>query len=230
MLMRYKWYSARLPDPSVKLGSLLVRSSALLPEDGWFARETLVDGSDGYRFFWKAPVIVTSLDKEGVPSREVVTTTYMSDFSISDVGRTTLLRFVNPARNMRTLLNAMERLVGRGFTCEPVLFEKHAPVSILERVDQVKLVGLKIVNVAVGKDLVARMEFASKNGMPEKDLGLIKGLPYRREQVVYELVYRGVRGQFSYTASGAVKVGGALTPRILSYIEKDIPRLIRAMK
>ena len=118
----------------------------------------------------------------------------------------TFLRIENPSRNIRDLLNALESLVGLGFTIKPLTFDKAKPTTVFESVDVTKLVGLKVVGAVIDEDLVARMEFASKQGMIVESIESLDDLRYKVESSVFELIYDGVRGQLVLASSGLIKV------------------------
>lgn len=114
-------------------------------------------GGTSYRFLWRSRVVVTRLDAEGVPTYEQIDSVSFTDFALVAVADLTFLRIENPSRNVRDLLNALETLVGMGFTVKPVVFDKGQPSTVFRSVDASKLVGLKVVGAVVADDLVARM-------------------------------------------------------------------------
>ena len=135
----------------------------------------------------------------------------------------TFLRIENPGRNVRDLLNALEALVGMGFTVRPIVFDKGQPSTVFRSVDASKLVGLKVVGAVLADDLVARMEFASKEGMVIEKMNVLNGLKYKVEHAVFELVLGGLKGQISFAANGTVKISGQVAPKLVSLVEKDLP-------
>lgn len=74
--------------------------------------------------------------------------------------------------------------------------------------------------------VVARMEFASKQGMIVENMKLLDGIRYNVDSAVFELIYEGVRGQVAFSSSGVVKVSGHLAPRLVHLIERDLPKLL----
>jgi len=141
-------------------------------------------------------------------------------FSICE--ETALLRIVEPGRNVRPLLNALEAVFGFGFSCATVALSDLPRLSILEEVDAVHLTGLKLTNVGVAPGVVGRMEFAAQLGIADSVLASIVAYEHRREEVGYNLVFRGLRGQLGFTSRGLVRIGGPLAPRILSFVERDV--------
>lgn len=187
------------------------------------------DGSIGtqlYRFFWRTKVIVTQFDDAGAPSYQEVASVNFTDFAITEIDGETFLRIENPGRNIRDLLNALESMVGLGFTSKLLTFEKAMPTTVFENIQAFKLVGLKVVGAVVDEDLVARMEFASKQGMVLEKIKLLEDLRHKVDSATYELLYEGIRGQLAFSSSGTVKVSGQLAPRLVHLIEKDLVKLL----
>jgi len=170
-------------------------------------------------------VVITRFDDDGVPAYEEVESVSFTDFAVVVVEAMTFLRIENPGRNIRDLLNTFESLAGLGFTAKPMNFERVKPTTIFDQIHVSKLVGLKIVGAVVDEDLVARMEFASKQGMVVEKMKVLDRLQYKVELAVFELIHEGVRGQAAFSASGAVRVSGQLAPKLVHLIERDLPKL-----
>ncbi|WP_310628065.1 hypothetical protein [Limnohabitans sp.] len=187
-----------------------------------FARVASGVCGNSYRFLWRSRVVVTRLDAEGVPTYEQIDSVSFTDFALVAVGDLTFLRIENPSRNVRDLLNALETLVGMGFTVKPVIFDKGQPSTVFRSVDASKLVGLKIIGAVVADDLVARMEFASKEGIVLENMTVLDGLKYKVEHAVFELVLGGLKGQIAFAANGTVKISGHVAPKLLSLVEQDL--------
>jgi hypothetical protein len=182
-------------------------------------------GSPKFRFLWRTKVVVTRFDDEGTPSYEEVASVNFTDFAIVQVDGVTFLRIENPSRNIRELLNALESILGLGFTSKPLTFDKAKPTTVFKSVDSTKLIGLKVVGAVIDNDLVARMEFASKQGMIVENMKLLNDLRYKVETSIFELIYEGVRGQLVFASNGLVKISGQLAPRLVHLIEQDLPKL-----
>lgn len=225
MLTRYRWYRIQLPREAVDLTKLVAKCPFVPESQFGFSRVEGDISGPRFRFLWRAKVVITRLDDDGSPTYEEVASVSFTDFAVVVVDAVTYLRIENPGRNIRDLLNALESLAGLGFTARPMTFEHVKPTTIFEQVQVSKLVGLKIVGAVVDEDLVARMEFASKQGMVVKKMKLLDGLQYKVELAVFELIYEGVRGQAAFSANGAVKVSGQLAPKLVHLIELDLPKL-----
>ena len=225
MLTRYRWYRIQLPRGVADLADVVARCPFLSEAPFGFSRVEGDIGGPRFRFLWRTKVVITRLDDDGIPAYEEVASVGFTDFAVVLVDATTFLRIENPGRNVRDLLNALESLAGLGFTAKPMAFDRVKPTTIFERVHVSKLVGLKVVGAVVDEDLVARMEFVSKQGMVIESMKSLDRLQYKVELAVFELVYEGVRGQAAFSSSGAVKISGQLAPKLVHLIELDLPNL-----
>lgn len=226
MLNRYRWYRIQLPRGVTDLAEIITARPLGPGATYGFSRTEGSTGTQLHRFLWRTKVIVTQFDDAGVPSYQEVASVNFTDFAIIEIDGETFLRIENPGRNIRDLLNALESMVGLGFTSKLLTFEKAKPTTVFESIQAFKLVGLKIVGAVVEEDLVARMEFASKQGMVVEKMKLLEGLRHKVDSATYELVYEGIRGQLAFSSSGAVKVSGQLAPRLVHLIEQDLAKLL----
>lgn len=226
MLNRYRWYRIQLPSQVTNLAGIVDSHPLVLKASFGFSR---VEGSMYtliYRFLWRTKVVITHFDDSGKSSFQEIPSIDFTDFAIIDVEGETFLRIENPGRNIRELLNALESLIGLGFTCKLLTFEKARPTTVFENIETVKLIGLKVVGAVIEEDLVARMEFASKQGMVVENMKLLEGVHYKVDFAAYELVYEGIRGQLTFASSGTVKVSGQLAPKLVYLIEQDLAMLV----
>lgn len=222
MLTRYRWYRIQLPSGIPDLPGVIAKHPLVANANQGFTR---VEGSLGapiFRFLWRSKVVITQFDDSGAPSYQEVATVNFTDFAIVSIEGSTFLRIENPGRSIRDLLNAIEALVGLGFTCKPVTFENTKPTTVFEKIETIKLIGLKVIGVVLEEDLVARMEFASKQGITLDKLTILEGVPHKIESASYELIYEGVKGQLAFTSNGTVKVSGQLAPRLIHLVEQDL--------
>lgn len=226
MLTRYRWYRIQLPSNISDISSIITDKPLTKGASFGFSRMEDTVGTSIYRFLWRTKVVVTLFDDDANPSYEEVASINHTDFVIITVDDITFLRIENPRRNIRDLLNALESIIGLGFTAKQLTFEKVKPSDIFESCDSTKLIGLKVVGAVVDEDLVARMEFASKQGMIIKDMKLLDGLNYNVVSSVFELIYEGVRGQVSIASNGLIKVSGKLAPRLVYLVEQGLPKLM----
>lgn len=224
MQIRYRWFRIQLPARTRDLATIIANCPFESSSTYGFAQASR--GDDSYRYLWRSRVVVTKLDAEGIPTYEQVDSVSFTDFAIVEVGDLIFLRVENAGRNIRDLLNTLETLVGMGFTAKPVTFDKERPSSVFDSVDSSKLVGLKIVGAVISDDLVARMEFASKEGMVIESMDVLTGLKYKVEHAMFELVLSGVRGQIAFAANGTVKISGQIAPKLVDLVEQDLPLFI----
>ena len=226
MQTRYRWFRIQLPDRARDFAALVATRSFDLTSPSGFARVPGGVGGTSYRFLWRSRVVVTRLDAEGVPTYEQIDSVSFTDFALVTVADLTFLRIENPGRNVRDLLNALETLVGMGFTVKPVVFDKGQPSTVFRSVDASKLVGLKVVGAVLADDLVARMEFASKEGMVVENMNVLDGLKYKVEHAVFELAIGGLKGQIAFAANGTVKISGQVAPMLVGLVEQDLHQFV----
>lgn len=226
MQLRCRWYRIQLPKGIPDLSELLERHPLGPDVKQGFTMVTGTWGQQLNRFLWRSKVVVTLVDDDGVPHYQEVATVNFTDFAVLNVEGEMFIRIESPGRSIRDLLNTLESLVGLGFTCKPVTFAKKKPTSVLESVEVAKLIGLKVTDVVLGNDLLARMEFSSKEGIHPEKLAVLDGIPHKTDSASYELIYGGVRGGLYFSSTGMVKVGGQLAPRLIHLIEQDLAKLV----
>lgn len=226
MMIRYRWFRIQLPESAWEIAAVIAKCPFYATSAYGFAQTSGEDGEDGYRFFWRTRVVVTKLDAEGSPAYEEIDSVSFTNFAVVTLSNMTFLRIENPGRNIRDLLNALETLIGLGFTAKPIMFDKGWPSAVFSFVDSSKLVGLKVVGAVLADDLVARMEFASKEGLVIEKISVLAGLQYKIELAVFELILNGLRGQLAFSANGTVKISGQVAPKLLSLIEQDLPKFV----
>ncbi|SDM52347.1 hypothetical protein SAMN05428957_10753 [Oryzisolibacter propanilivorax] len=224
MQIRYRWFRIQLPARSRDFAAIVANCPFEPGSTYGFARAP--SGGAFYRYLWRSRVVVTKLNSEGAPTYEQIDSVSFIDFAVVELGNLIFLRIENAGRNIRDLLNALETLVGIGFTAKPVTFDKERPSSVFNSVDSSRLIGLKVVGAVLADDLVARMEFVSKEGMVVEKMDVLSGLKYKVDLAVFELVLSGLRGQIAFAANGSVKISGQIAPKLISLVEQDLPLLI----
>ncbi len=226
MQLRCRWYRIHLPKGAPDLSEVLERQPLGPDVNQGFTTVTGAWGQQLHRFLWRSKVVITLVGDDGEPYYQEVATVNVTDFAVLNVDGEMFFRIENPGRSIRDLLNTLESLVGLGFTCKPVTFAEKKPISVLESVEVAKLVGLKVTDAVLGKDLLARMEFSSKEGINPEKLTVLDGVPHKTDSASYELNYGGVKGVLHFSSTGMVKVGGQLVPRLIYLIEQDLPLLL----
>lgn len=224
MQIRYRWFRIQLPVHTRDLTKIF--SSHPFDSESSYGFGFTSDNSASYRYLWRSRVVVTKVDEEGAPTYEQVESISFTDFSVVEIGDLIFLRIENAGRNVRDLLNALETLTGMGFTAKPVLFDKDRPSSVFKLVDSSKLVGLKVVGAVIADDLVARMEFASKEGMVVENMKILSNLKYKVDLAVFEVVIGGLKGQIAFAANGTVKISGQIAAKLISLVEQDLPKFV----
>lgn len=225
MQARYRWFRIQLPGGTGSLQSIIARNPLTTDTNRGFTQVEGALGSPVYRFLLRSKVVITQFDESGTPSFEEVLTVNSTDFAVISVAGETYLRMENPGRSMRDLLNAIESLVGLGFTCRPVTFGSSKPTTVFEAIEITKMTRLKITQAVIDDDLVARMDFASKQGITLDKLTILDGVPHNIESASYEFNFEGVKGCLTVANNGTVKVSGQLAPRLIHLIETDLPKL-----
>lgn len=226
MQLRCRWYRIHLPKGTPDLSVVLGKHPLGPDVNQGFTTVIGAWGQQLHRFLWRSKVVITLVGDDGEPHYQEVSTVNFTDFAVLNMDGEMFFRIENPGRSIRDLLNTLESLVGLGFTCKPVTFAKNKPVSVLESVEVVKLVGLKVTDVVLGKDLLARMEFSSKEGINQESLIVLDGVPHKTDSASYELIYGGVKGILHFSSTGMVKVGGQLAPRLIHLIEQELPLIV----
>ncbi len=226
MLARFRWYRIQLPKSVIDLSNLLKsRPFSQNADFGFLSVEGLM-GEEIFRFLLRTKIPIPQYHGDGNSVYREVDSVSVTDFSILKVEEVFFIRVENPGRNIRDLLNAIEMLVGLGFTSRPVTFEKKTPERVLELADSSKLIGLKIVGAVVGEDVVARMEFASKGGIDINKLETLNDVKYKVESASYDLIFEGLRGHLTFTSSGLVRVTDHFAALLINLIEAELPSML----
>lgn len=228
MAVKYRWYRIRLVRKEQDLGKLLARRPLAEGADFGFYRAESQKGEESFRFVWRTTVTTTRVLDDGEAAVEQFQSFDVIGFSILSVGRLLLMRVENPNRNSRDLMNAIEGIAGFGFSCAAVTFEHARPVLLFDRIDESRLVGLKLAGAVIGEDLVARMEFVSRRGIDLEKMKILRGLQYKLDVAVFDCSFRGLKGQVSISSGGLVRLSGPLTPHLRELIQKELPNIVRA--
>lgn len=223
--MRYRWYRIGFPNSMTNLSNIL--ESRPLTQNTSFGFISINDelDKDKFRFLWRTSIVVTHLDEVGEPIYDQVESVDFVDFVILKVDSISYLRIENPKRSNKELLNALEKTIGLGFTAKLIVFEKLEPKTLFQHLDLNKLIGLKITGAVIEKNLVASMEFSSKEGIEIDKIKLLEGRQHKIDLANFELVYNGLSGQVTFSSSGLVKITGKLAPKLIHLIEADLAKL-----
>ena len=227
MQARYRWYRIQLPRAAPELAVVIETHTLSHEANQGFTRVNGTLGQLIHRFLWRSKVVITQFDGNGEPIFQQVPTVNFTDFAILNIDETVFLRIENPGRSVKYLLNALESIVGLGFTCEPVLFDRKKPTTVFKYIEVNKLIGLKVTEAILGEDLVASMEFSSKEGINPEKLTVLSDVHHKIDSVSYELIYGGQRGLLSFNSNGTMKVSGQIVPRLIHLIEQDLANISR---
>jgi hypothetical protein len=226
MYKRYRWYRVQLPKNSVSLRDAIFQNLLRPENDFGFSVSEKVGEPLPFRFLWRTKITVTKYDETGMLSYEDVTSVSFTDFAVIEVDNHIFLRIENPSRSLKDMFNTLESIYGLGFTSRRIDFEKTKPKRIFESIPTGVLTKLKVVGAVFDEGLVGRLELESTTGILTEHLSMLKNIPYKIDTASYELVYGGVRGNFTFSANGSVKLDGALALRMLQLIEQDLPLFV----
>lgn len=223
MSTAYRWYLIRLQGNSISRDSFLRSILKAKSQEFWFSNLSL-DLEGDARFYRRILLTVERYSLSGESESEVVESVEWLDLSLIEGKKSSILKVLNPGRNLRGLMVALESALGYGFSASVIQPETMKVESVLSQFEVVRLVGLKVTNVTVSKDCIGRMEFLSKNGIDPANLKPLKGLKYQPDFVKYEAIYRGLRGSLACANNGLVKVSGSLGSRIIELIDIQLKR------
>lgn len=223
---KYRWYRIQYPRENFEISPILKKSPLTSKSNFGFAFIEDDFGNLKYRFFKRSKLTITVLDDKGEPTYQEILTVEVTDFAILSINSQVFLRVENPGRSIRNLLNTLEKLIGLGFTCKSITFEKIQFTEIFISLDDTKLVGLKVTGILISQGLKANLELISNKGIVIEEIRMLEEMQYSISSAVIELLYKGLRGRVSLASTGLVKITGKLTPKIIHIIEQSLPKLL----
>ncbi|MCA8440642.1 hypothetical protein LGM93_26065 [Burkholderia multivorans] len=201
-------------------------SFPLTPEsDCGFRPKKSDETGDCLRFAWRSTVSAVAFDEDGNPRTESVSTINFVDLKFFCRGEAVFLRIDNPGKSVKTLMNELGRIAGYGFSIQPVVFSDSTPPPFFDKFDQIRLVGLKLINVVFDRHVVGRVELASKEGIDLKAIWETTGKAYVVDTATYEVTARMIKGQLAFSKGGLVKVTDRLAPQFLDFFEGAIEKI-----
>lgn len=215
MISRYKWYQVRLP---CSVADFFKKLRAAGYDNANTTGFLTTESELSFRYIWPSTINAVRLDGEGNAEYEQVITvnsqpvTVLTESSI-------IFRFENPARSMREVLNALERAIGFGFSCEQIIISDELVKTALKNATSKTLNSLKLSGAIPNANSLARIELASKEGIKTENVKLLGLGDFIVDAASYEVTYKGLKGQIGFSRSAACKVSGPLTPFILRSIE-----------
>jgi hypothetical protein len=225
MTLRFKWYKLSLPAGLPSLVDALVISPLTSESECGFRARSSDEPGTSVRFVWRSTVSAIAFDDEGNPTTQAVSTLNFVDLKFFTRGSATFLRVDNPGKSVRMLMNELGRIAGYGFSIQPILFKDAEPPSFFAEFDQIRLLGLKLINVVFDRHVVGRVELASKEGIDLQSVWDTTGKAYVVDTAVYEVMARMSRGQLSFSKGGLVKVTDRLAPQFLHLFENAIEEM-----
>lgn len=222
MASRYKWYRCEISKSVVDFYEILGKNGFFLKGESGFV---LAEDEYGYRtvrYYWTVNIAAVGFSIDGSERLQSYTTVLFQEFSILEIKHRKFLRLKNPGRNLGTLFNAIEELAGTGFWIEPVILIGHISDKFRTAVDASKLTGLKVTNIGISSKVVARFEFASKEGIEHDVLEKYLNLPHVIDFCGYEVFYENLRCQVSFYGNGQVKTSDKIAPFLIDLVEKNI--------
>jgi hypothetical protein len=170
----------------------------------------------------KSPVILKIFDPSGTYTTQTFDSIESIEFELFKIESRVLLRVDEPPRSLRRLLNDMGIVVGFGFSAEPLIFNNLAQLEILRGADSIKLIGFKGIGSDAAAQIVARVEVACKNGVDPAKLPLLESLDYKVDHTTYDVKYKFLSGQITFTSTGILRISGALEPYLLGCVEEHL--------
>lgn len=218
MISRYKWYRVRLPYSRDTLFTKL-REAGYKPES---AAGFLVDEStESFRYIWPSTISTAQVDSEGNTEYQQVATVNSQSVTVI-AGASVIFRFENPVRSLREMLNALENLVGFGFSCEQIIIRDELVKVALSGFSAPKLTSLKVSGAIPSVSALARLDLVSKEGIDPESIPLSSIANFTVDAASYEVTHNMIKGQIGFSRSGACKISGTLTPLILEKIEEAV--------
>lgn len=222
MAFKYRWLKIGMPYSFERLADLLNNHKLSENIDSGFMIERAEATQISGNLVSRSRLKLLHVQPDGSTDEEIVSTVTLLAFSIFSKSNKTWLRVSDPPRSTRELTNALERAIGMGFFAESVFFSYATFNSILERVDECRLISIKGLAALHESNALARIEIVSKDGIILDGLPLLKGLEYTVDTAAFEVTFRRETGLVSFTKSGLVRVNGRLSEHIVTLVEKSL--------
>lgn len=198
-----------------------------LGSSGRFGFMQLEDGNgrSKFRYLTRSKILLTLLDAEGSSKEQAFETIDSIEFEISQSNTRIFLMVSEPPRSLRQFLNDLEELIGFGFSADAIIFNTKKQNEILRYSESFRMTGFKGIGSDSASKLVARVEVASKEGLELDRIPFLKALEYKIDHATFDVAHRMLRGQITFTASGIIRINGALEPFLLNCIERSLDSL-----
>jgi hypothetical protein len=211
---RFKWYKVRVAGSTSAFLRRIKEGEFSATDESGFLHVGDEGKSANFRFVWRSSVVAVTLDDHGAPVRHVVNSLdqVLCTFHVGDLNLI-WMRVTDPPRVLRELLNALERIAGLGFSVEQQTFSHKKQLQLLKRCGEYRLIGLR----GVGSSAEHRQD-----GIYPERLEFLAQLHFSPDHASYEILEQGLKGQVTFTATGLVRVSGALLPLIVNQLERQL--------
>jgi hypothetical protein len=218
MATRYRWLriNTELKIEEIKALMAAARFSADV-DDGFSFRDSGIFGE--IRYYWRTVVTTSYIDHDNSQVYQAVPTLAMLDFSLVNGRTASYIRLKNPPRTISPYLNALERIIGFGFSVENFNVLLHGREELLKRSDSARLVSVKATNVKLADNVIGRVEAVSKDYISNDLLGKFSMYPHLVDFCTYELIHKNVRGQVSFYRNGQARISDNIGGYVLNLVE-----------
>ncbi|GAA5013760.1 hypothetical protein GCM10025794_02150 [Massilia kyonggiensis] len=205
MATRYRWLriNTELKIAEIKARMAAARFSVDV-DDGFSFIDSDIRGE--IRYYWRTVVTTSYIDHD-------------NSQALVDGRTTSYIRLKNPPRTMSAFLNALERIIGFGFSVENFNVLLHGREELLKRSDSARLVSVKATNVKLADNVIGRVEAVSKDYISNDLLGKFSMYPHLVDFCTYELIHKNVRGQVSFYRNGQARVSENIGGYVLNLVE-----------
>lgn len=218
MISRFKWYCVRLPCSVSEVLQKLEESRYDPSQRTGFIVDT---GQRSFQFFWKTTIYATVIDSDGTSRSNEISSVCSQKVQI--LGEQQIIfRLEDPPRSSKELLNALDKIIGFGFSCEQILVTDELIRHSIESFQSITLNTLKMSGSISSIAAIARVEIASKEGIDQKSIdnfGLSQSVV---DAGTYSVRFKGLTGQVGFTRTGMCKISGELAARIKACIEGSL--------
>lgn len=217
---RYRWFTLKLPRP---LHSFARDLEKCAPFNGsGFGFITTSDNNADrllFRFLKQNIIKIPALASNGELIYQSIKSIESLEFEIFEKNSSIWLKIEDPPRSIREFFNGLEHVAGFGFAAQSFIFSVEDQEKTLLAFDESRLIGFKGVGTSITKKFITRIDVASKEGIDPKKLDLLSGLDFKTDQTTYEVSYRMLRGQVTFTATGLVRMAGSVSPFLVNSLE-----------
>lgn len=218
---RHKWFSIRLNIPLPQLIKKLKKLEFREGGDfGFLSRDSDYNDRFCFRFFKKTIIQFSVLGTHGDVEYRGVETVVGLSFELFEGNECIWLKIEEPPRSTRDFLDALEAVAGFGFSAEPFIFSIKKQKLALKNFDRVRLIGFRGVGSSIQERLIARVDVASKEGLEPDRLDLLSGLEFKMDQTTYEVSYKMLKGQVTFTSTGLVRTSGPVSSYMIESLER----------